>query len=490
MSTCVYCGQRKGKRTCPALGGAICSACCGAHRLIRIDCPADCVWLGGLAIVRDPARVAEGFSKHDWESALNGLIRYGGDARAFSKEAVSLMFGEDRLVDEWAVSVSGGFVCYGHRDARGLRLVDHYLADRGRDLRPGQTAALLTMKMAWASLFEVESVDRDVGMSLRDLLSGETLSVREVAATRTVQKGEILFAWLMPVQDHLELAGALCSVPWQHLDKVRAALDVELQRRQAERPGTPVRELVGELAWAPMRTLMSAMRQPFTRHSPTDVQREVAGQVLNQHYRRWLDEPLPALAGATPRQAAATQAGRPLVEALLEEIEDETIAMPGGDQVDFSSLWEELGLQNDDDDDEDEDDDDEFDPELGLRYDASQAPDAGAWLAADEAERSTAVEQHHGRLTGHPETPRPAVHAAMHVIVENQLAADDPAQVAATLARLLAGGVSRHDAIHAIGSVMFLEMNRMVGTKTKASEKALARALGKLRAEDWRTDRS
>ena len=45
MSQCVYCTQRKGKRPCPALAGLICSQCCGEHRIVRVSCPADCVYL-------------------------------------------------------------------------------------------------------------------------------------------------------------------------------------------------------------------------------------------------------------------------------------------------------------------------------------------------------------------------------------------------------------------------------------------------------------
>ncbi|MBS3765761.1 hypothetical protein KGY71_04485 [Candidatus Bipolaricaulota bacterium] len=39
---CVYCGKRKGERECPALGGMICSRCCGEHRAVDISCPPDC----------------------------------------------------------------------------------------------------------------------------------------------------------------------------------------------------------------------------------------------------------------------------------------------------------------------------------------------------------------------------------------------------------------------------------------------------------------
>lgn len=47
MSKCVYCHDRKGKRPCPALGGLICSQCCGEHRVVRVACPADCQYLEG-----------------------------------------------------------------------------------------------------------------------------------------------------------------------------------------------------------------------------------------------------------------------------------------------------------------------------------------------------------------------------------------------------------------------------------------------------------
>jgi hypothetical protein len=38
----------KGKRSCPARGGAlICSRCCGANRVVSIHCPHDCIYLHG-----------------------------------------------------------------------------------------------------------------------------------------------------------------------------------------------------------------------------------------------------------------------------------------------------------------------------------------------------------------------------------------------------------------------------------------------------------
>lgn len=45
MSKCLYCHHRKGKRACPALGGMICSQCCGTNRITNISCPSSCVFL-------------------------------------------------------------------------------------------------------------------------------------------------------------------------------------------------------------------------------------------------------------------------------------------------------------------------------------------------------------------------------------------------------------------------------------------------------------
>lgn len=42
---CNHCGKRRGSRRCPALGGEICSRCCGENRLVRIACPQACVHL-------------------------------------------------------------------------------------------------------------------------------------------------------------------------------------------------------------------------------------------------------------------------------------------------------------------------------------------------------------------------------------------------------------------------------------------------------------
>ncbi len=48
MAKCVYCNSRKGKRSCPALNGLICSLCCGTHSGKEIDCDDDCKYYTAL----------------------------------------------------------------------------------------------------------------------------------------------------------------------------------------------------------------------------------------------------------------------------------------------------------------------------------------------------------------------------------------------------------------------------------------------------------
>jgi hypothetical protein len=42
---CPSCGQRRGRRDCPALSASICTICCGTKRLVEIQCPETCSYL-------------------------------------------------------------------------------------------------------------------------------------------------------------------------------------------------------------------------------------------------------------------------------------------------------------------------------------------------------------------------------------------------------------------------------------------------------------
>ena len=90
-----------------------------------------------------------------------------------------------------------------------------------------------------------------------------------------------------------------------------------------------------------------------------------------------------------------------------------------------------------------------------MRYDPDRQPDGEAWLALDESERLDLVMDYHRRAAVKLENAK--VHAVAHVVVENQVLLGEETPVAATLERLMQEGLSRHDAIHAIGGA-FIEI--------------------------------
>jgi hypothetical protein len=82
--------------------------------------------------------------------------------------------------------------------------------------------------------------------------------------------------------------------------------------------------------------------------SASKEQKQVVHQVLENHYRKWLYEPLPALDDASPRDAVTDPVTRAEVVKLLLEAEERTRASSWPmNEFDFDFLWEELDLSRD-----------------------------------------------------------------------------------------------------------------------------------------------
>src|SRR4051794_5475721 len=97
-------------------------------------------------------------------------------------------------------------------------------------------------------------------------------------------------------------------------------------------------------------------------------------------------------------------------------------------------------------------------------YDPDIAPDPTAWLALDEQELIQLAEAHH--RAARIKLPNVQAHAALHAIVENQLA-EGLESVVRAMARLGTEGLSRHDALHAIGSVVAEHLFETMNAKAK-----------------------
>jgi hypothetical protein len=118
-----------------------------------------------------------------------------------------------------------------------------------------------------------------------------------------------------------------------------------------------------------------------------------------------------------------------------------------------------------------------------MRYDPANAPNRSAWLEADEAERLEAILRYHRRAKEHAGNLR--AHSAIHTAVENQLAEGHDVAVR-TMTRLMAEGLDRHDAVHAIGSVVAKQMYAMLKERRPHDAVEYAAQLAELTAESWR----
>ena len=118
-----------------------------------------------------------------------------------------------------------------------------------------------------------------------------------------------------------------------------------------------------------------------------------------------------------------------------------------------------------------------------THYDPETAPDAKWWHSLDEAERVRLVQNHHVAIRTKVQNIK--AHAAMHAIVENQIAIGyGPTKRA--IVRLQQSGLSRHDALHSIGSVIarfMFELNQQQTEEQKASfQSRMNEAIEALRA--------
>lgn len=128
------------------------------------------------------------------------------------------------------------------------------------------------------------------------------------------------------------------------------------------------------------------------------------------------------------------------------------------------------------------------------RYDPFVEPRPDRWLALEEEERVDLVLAYH-RHAG-IRLPREKLHAVIHAVVESQIA-DAELPVRGTAQRLMSEGLDRHEAIHAIGSVLAGHINDLMrGIKSDGNDldttsghdpnEAYFAELEALTAEGWR----
>jgi hypothetical protein len=221
-------------------------------------------------------------------------------------------------------------------------------------------------------------------------------------------------------------------------------------------------------------------------------------EMMAEHWEHWVDEPLPILGNRTPMEAVKDVDGREIVESLVIQGErfSRNPTMPTDEDV-FRRVRERLGLAGSRRrhagvmglvDHASRTEQLSARPALmenGAQYDPLEAPELEEWLAIDEAERIQLARDYHRRAR--VRLPNEKLHAVLHVVVENQIALGDEMPVQSTVQRLMTEGLDRHEAIHAIASVLAEFMHDLVNKpgSSKDSNQAYFAALQRLTAEGW-----
>ena len=103
----------------------------------------------------------------------------------------------------------------------------------------------------------------------------------------------------------------------------------------------------------------------------------------------------------------------------------------------------------------------------------------------DEGERIAFVEEYHrnARIS----VPNEFLHATLHATIETQVAMGEDLPALRTLSRLMREGLDRHDAIHAMGSVLAEHMfDVMKREPMKDPNRSYFAALERLTAAAWK----
>jgi hypothetical protein len=239
-------------------------------------------------------------------------------------------------------------------------LFRRFLRDRGELLPDDErllAAAWLTVDR---SVHEVVSVEPGMGMTLRDLATGEVAEVRERAMSRHASAGERYCARVVPDGMSHQIIGGVFPVRAGHEETV---LDL-----CADADPLALCAWAGALVQPPRIVhqpgLMDSMLDRDAIQAALDelgdadesaVLARLNSEISRQAQTRWLDEHVPALGGLTPRQAAADPTRREQLERLLSEFDrsDERLreqhldgeGMVGGlITYDTAALRRELGL--------------------------------------------------------------------------------------------------------------------------------------------------
>ncbi len=160
--------------------------------------------------------------------------RFGPDWMARPARVFGDLSMPGALVGPWA---------FYHHHFEGKPIAEWFLVDRGARLPEEEVRWLLAQRAAWLSIWEVLEVNPGKSLVLKDLLTGETRSVWETTASKSLRLRDALLARVVDDQEQ----SVLCGVHHRSLPPRDAADVVErVQQRLRRKSAVPIDRLRGE----------------------------------------------------------------------------------------------------------------------------------------------------------------------------------------------------------------------------------------------------
>ncbi|MDE2491028.1 MAG: SEC-C domain-containing protein [Elusimicrobia bacterium] len=207
----------------------------------------------------------------------------------------------------------------------GRTLLQSFEAENGAGLSAEERAELERHKATHTGVYEVVALRPGTGLTVKDIFTGEETKVADVSSSRSAATWDVLVMRLRRSGGPAQAWGeALLFSP---LDRAELKFELEAAYRTAKTydAGLDWRSFL-DSAPPLLRRLEAEFRAKrnvvVDSAGITEVRsfRDLAAAIV-AFGKRWVDEPVPALGGRTPRRAAADPEARGFLLDLLKEYE-------------------------------------------------------------------------------------------------------------------------------------------------------------------------
>lgn len=239
---------------------------------------------------------------------------------------------EDALAEGFAEQSEGVedlWFAFDRDGVNGVPIADELVAEEDRDLGPGERAFLAALRQSTMRLYEVIDVVPGASLTLRDVVEGGDVTVRERQGSRSIGRHTYLAARVVPrgPSGGAELERGVLHIPSLVKDSVLAQLRAARARFLDERRGAPIDEFYKQTAPFFHDAWVSALLDPVVPTVkfdgedvvPTTVEFDVVAGATDEALARALDGHAElAREGDAWRWTGTTRDGRPTLLGTIE----------------------------------------------------------------------------------------------------------------------------------------------------------------------------